>query len=134
MPQTTPVVDVESTTVLNTKLSELTKAEVIEQIMTKSGMTQMIEQLPDMAAMGFDQQLPPPINRKQYKQFRNTYLQAFNPSMIRETITTHLSDHYEAKRFSELLVMLKTPLAKKMTELESNLVLARVRAITAYQR
>jgi len=100
------------------KVTELNKTDLIEQIMMKSGMTEMIEQLPGVAAMGFDQQSPPPINQREYEKFRGIYLQAFNSSMIRETITNYLNDHYEAKRFTELLAMLRTPLAEKMTELE----------------
>jgi len=103
---------------LSNKITELNKTELIEQIMMKSGMTEMIEELPGVAAMGFDQQSPPPMDRREYEQFRGIYLQAFNASLIRETITRYLNNHYDAKRFTELLTMLRTPLAEKMTELE----------------
>ncbi len=110
--------DVSSVAHAASKVTELNQAELIEQVMMKSGMTEMIEQLPGVAAMGFDQQSSSLISRREYEQFRGLYLQAFSASMIRETITNYLNDHYDAKRFTELLTMLRTPLAEKMTELE----------------
>jgi len=110
--------DLPSATQADSKMTELNKTELIEQVMMKSGMTEMIEQLPGVAAMGLDQQSSLLISRREYEQFRGLYLQAFSASMIRDTITNYLNDHYDAKRFVELLTMLRTPLAEKMTELE----------------
>jgi hypothetical protein len=91
---------------------------IIEQIMSVSGMNEMIEQLPASVAMGFDQQPPPPVNRGEYEKFRTAYLQTFEPARVRAAIVSHLDRHYEPERYAELLALLKTPLAQQMKLLE----------------
>ncbi len=94
------------------------KQAVIDQTMVESGMDDGIEQLPAMVAMGFDQQPVPPIGRREYEQFRESLLQAFDPARVRQIVVDHLAAEYEPERYSALLAMMKTPLAKKMTALE----------------
>lgn len=94
------------------------KTRIINQLIDDSGMREIIEQLPTMVAMGFDQQPPPPINRDKYNKFRENYIQVFDPVKIRETVANNFNVQYEAKRFSELLALVNSPLAKKMTSLE----------------
>ncbi len=100
------------------RIDDADKNSVIEQIMTESGWNEMIEQLPAMVAMGFDQQQPPPIKRDEYEKLRQVLLQVFEPERIRKTIVGHLNERYESKRFSEFLALIRTPLAKKMIALE----------------
>lgn len=100
------------------RIDDTAKNTVIEQIMAESGLNKMIEQLPAMVAMGFDQQQPPPIKRDEYEKFRDVLLQTFEADRIRKTIIDHLNEQYEPKRFSEFLTLIRTPLAQKMTALE----------------
>ena len=99
-------------------IDDAAKNSVIEQIMDESGWDEMIEQLPAMVAMGFDQQQPPPIKRDEYEKLREILLQAFEPERIRKTIVGHLNERYESKRFSKFLTLIRTPLAQKMIALE----------------
>jgi len=94
------------------------KTRIINQLIDDSGMKEMIEQLPAMVAVSFDQQPPPPINRDKFDKFREHFIQVFDPVKIRRTVTNNFSAQYEAKRFSELLALVNSPLAKKMTALE----------------
>lgn len=95
------------------------KQSVIEQIMMESGMDTMIEQVPAMVAMGFDQQQPPPLNRDDYEKFRKTFIGAFDPHRIRQSIVTHLRENYDHERYAAFLEQLTSPLGKKMTALET---------------
>ncbi len=94
------------------------KQAVIDQVMAESGMEEAIEQLPAMVAMGFDQQPAPPIGRREHERFREALLQAFEPVRVRRIVVDYLNAEYEPERFTALLAMMKTPLAKKMMALE----------------
>ena len=91
---------------------------LIQAIMAESGMDATIEQLPAMAAMGFDQQPPPPVNREAYEKFRQVFLGAFDRDEIRGTIVAALEAEYDPQRFAELLRLLRSPLVRKMIALE----------------
>ncbi len=99
-------------------VDDAVKETVIEQIMAESGWNEMIKQMPAMAAMGFDQQQPPPINRDEYEKFRTALLQTFDVDRMRETIVAYLAERYDHQRYSAFLALLRTPLAQKMTALE----------------
>ncbi len=92
---------------------------IIEEIMKESGTDAMIEQVPAMVAMGFDQQQPPPLDRDDYEKFRKTFIAAFDPPRIRQTIVMHLQENYDTERYAAFLTQLKSPLGRKMTALET---------------
>lgn len=97
------------------------KDKIINQVIDDSGMSEMsemIEQLPAMVAMGFDQQPAPPISRHKFDKFRASCIDAFSPEKIRKTVKDNFGAQYEEQRFSELLTLVNSPLAKKMTALE----------------
>jgi len=106
---TTPSIDVVE---LKNKIS------LINQVIDDSGMSEMIEQIPAMVAVNFDQQSLPLMNRDKLDKFRENYIEAFDPVKIRKAIVDNFSAQYESKRFSELLALVNSPLAKKMTRLE----------------
>lgn len=114
----TPPTGATSAMAIETNPTAQNSAAIINQIMSVSGMDEMIEQLPAGVAMGFDQQPPPPVNQAEYERFRQAYLQTFDPVKIRQTVVDHFSRHYEPQRFAELLEVLNTPLALKMKALE----------------
>ncbi len=89
------------------------KNSVINQVIYDSGMGHMIEQLPAMVAMGFDQQPLPPISRNKFDKFRESYIQSFDPEKTRKTIKDSFGAQYEEQRFSELLTLMNSHLAKK---------------------
>ncbi len=99
-------------------IDDSTQQTLIEQIMEESGLNEMIEQMPAMAAMGFDQQQPPPLNRDKYEKFREIFLETFEAEKIRETILTHFNEQYDQERYSEFLALIRTPLIQKMMALE----------------
>ena len=99
-------------------IDDSTQQTLIEQIMEESGLNEMIEQMPAMAAMGFDQQQPPPLNRDKYEKFREIFLETFEAEGIRKTMLTHFNEQYDQERFSEFLALIRTPLIQKMTALE----------------
>ncbi len=105
-------------TVVSASVQKQSKAAIINQIMVESGMDEGIAQLPDLVAMGFDQQPVPPIGRMEYDAFRKNLIQAFDAEKVRGIVVSYLGDHYDHERFAKLLAMLRTPLAKKMTALE----------------
>lgn len=111
LPDTTPV-SVDS-------VDDAAKTAMIEEIMVESGIDAAIAQMPEMAAMGFDQQPRPPVNRDDYETFRALLLKTFDAARIREIFVSHLSERYDPERFAEFLALLRTPLAQKMTALES---------------
>jgi len=94
------------------------KQEVINQILSKSGTDEVLKQLPVSVAMGFDQQPKPPMKSREYKQFRQNLIDAYDPIKIRKTISDYLLSQYETEKFYALLILLDRPLVKKMTALE----------------
>ncbi|HHM04660.1 MAG TPA: hypothetical protein ENJ19_02825 [Gammaproteobacteria bacterium] len=94
------------------------KAALIEQVMSLSGMDEMIVRLPDMARTGFQQQPPPPVDRAQYEQFQEIFLTALDPGQVRRSVVNFLDRHFDGPRFADFAAMLNTPVAKQMTALE----------------
>lgn len=94
------------------------KTNIINKIMADSGMDALVYQLPAVVAMEFDRQPPPPVNRERFDKFRENVLQAYAPDKVRQSFVNYLSDHYDPERFSKLVELLESPLAKKMTALE----------------
>lgn len=94
------------------------KKIIIDQIMAESGLDEMLEQLPAIAAMSMNQQPLPPMEAEKQQQLKEDFLHVFDAKKMRQTITDYFKVHYEPQRFAELLSLLKSPLAKKMTALE----------------
>jgi len=119
LPQMAMEVKSEAATTVKSVGKVDSKIEIIEQIMVESGLNYSIEQLPDAVAMGFDQQPPPPIDNNKRMKFREHLIKAHDTEKFKKSVKDYLSEHYDAKRFSELLTLLKTPLVQKMTALEN---------------
>lgn len=97
------------------------RLEVINKIMADAGVDEMVAQLPDMVAMGFDQQHQQssmPIEKQEFDQFRATLLRAFDPARTRPVLVRFLDEHYDERSYADMIALLNTPLAKKMTALE----------------
>jgi len=94
------------------------KQSIINQIMSESGLDEMLAALPESVAMGFDQQPKPPMSSKNSNQFRQNLIDAFDADDMRKTIVLYLDSHYEPENFSAFLAMLKKPSIQKMTRLE----------------
>ncbi len=94
------------------------RGAVIHQIMRDAGIDEIVEQIPAMVAMGFDQQPMPPVNQRDYLAFRDSLIRAFDPPTIRQDFSDYLRQQYDARQYAELLAMLKQPLVAKMTALE----------------
>ena len=94
------------------------RSAVIAQIMAASGMDEILEQLPAIAAMGFDQQPPPPVEREAFDKFRTAMLQPLDPAKTKPALVRFIEKRYDTQRYAEVVALLNTPLSKKMTALE----------------
>lgn len=94
------------------------RSAVITQIMAASGMDELMEQLPALVAMGMDQSPPPPVESDVLEKFRTTVLQSFDSTRTRPMLVRFFEQRYDNRRYTEIVAMLDTPLAKKMTALE----------------
>ncbi len=93
------------------------RSAVIAKIVAASGMDEMLEQLPEIVAMGIDQQPSPPIDKDTFDKFRQVFIQAFDPSRTKPALVRFIEKRYDAQRYAEVAVMLDSPLSKKMTAL-----------------
>ena len=92
--------------------------QTIAQVMELSGLNHQLEQWPQVLQMQMAQQHPP-IASDEYDAFNQIVLQAFEPTKVRQQFRDYLAEHYHAKRFKNLIKLLQTPLAKKMTAMEN---------------
>lgn len=91
---------------------------VIEQVMKLSGSNEQLEQLPKMMEADFEQRRPAGISDADHERFKGIVRDAFNAPRMQLAMTNALRKEYDAKRFTELLKLLNTPIARKMTDLE----------------
>lgn len=93
------------------------RSAVIAKIVAASGMDEMLEQLPEIVAMGIDQQPSPPIDKDTFDKFRQVFIQSFDPSRTKPALVRFIEKRYDAQRYTEVATMLDSPLSKKMTAL-----------------
>ncbi len=90
----------------------------IANIMQASGMNQVIQQIPAIAAQAFDQHPPLPNHRDQ-QQFRQAFIQAHDADKIHQIVVNHLNQQYDQQRYSDFLALLNMPLTQKISDLET---------------
>ncbi len=110
--------DADSKTTTENSAEKQTRSAMVTQIVAASGMDEMLEQLPAMVAMGFDQQPPPPVGQEEFYKFRDTFLQSFDPVKTKPALVRFIEKRYDAQRYAEVVALLDRPLSKKMTALE----------------
>jgi hypothetical protein len=110
--------DADSKTTTENSAEKQARSAVIAQIVAASSMDEFLEQLPAMAAMGFDQQPAPPVDREAFDKFRTAVLQPLDPAKTKPALVRFIEKRYDAQRYAEVVALLNTPLSKKMTALE----------------
>lgn len=93
------------------------QTKLVEEVFTLSGMDTQIELIPDQVKYGFSQssdQLP----KELYEEILGIIDGAYNSSEIRKQVLADLIASYDKKKMTIVRDHLKTPLVKKLTELE----------------
>jgi hypothetical protein len=106
-----------SSTAIENNAEKHSRSEVIAQIVAASGMDELLEQLPGIVSMGFDQQPPPPVEQEAFYRLKATMLQSFDPANTKPALVRFIEKRYDAQRYAEVAAMLDSPLSKKMTAL-----------------
>ncbi len=107
-----------SGTTIENSAEKQARSAVVTKIVATSGMDELLEQLPAMVALGFDQQPPPPVEQEAFYKFKDTFLQSFDPVKTKPALVSFIEKRYDAQRYAEVVALLDRPLSKKMTALE----------------
>ncbi len=93
------------------------RQEIIDQIMIESGVDEVIEKDAARVSLGAYRAPPAMVNREGYEKLQASIIQIYNPDTVRTAFKGYLDEHYDTKRFSGFLALLKTPLSQEMTAL-----------------
>ncbi len=99
-------------------LQSYSQAEMIDEVIRESGWDERLEII---ASIGSKKSSGRPgilVKNEKNEKFESNLAQAFDAVEIRKIFTDALDTNYDAKRFSELLAWLKTPLVQEMMAME----------------
>lgn len=91
---------------------------IIDRVMELSGYSRFIEQIPQHAQAQLEQQPLPDATAEEAQRFKAIAMNAMSAERLHTSVAQHLRNNYDAQKFNELLTMLDSELARKMTELE----------------
>lgn len=88
---------------------------IIEEVLILSGLKQQIEQIPGHLK---SQKLPPQLSQQQHNTIARILSESFQPQFLNEEIKEYLRQGFTDERAWQLLVWLRSPLSRKMSQLE----------------
>jgi Trp operon repressor len=99
-----------------------TPAEQIDEMLKLSGLTTQIERLPEAMQSGFIQRQQSGQSRLSQENFENLLkivAETYNASDLKQSIMDTFAAHYDRDQVLAELAILRSPLNKKMTDLET---------------
>ena len=107
-----------SGTAIENSAEKQARSAMVSKIVAASGMDELLEQLPNIVAMSFEQQPEPPIDEESFEKLKAVFVQPFDPARTRPALIHFIEKRYDSQRYAEVAALLETPLSKKITSLE----------------